>query len=122
MLVSAIFIIVVFNVLALLCFFIAKESPKGKFKSWNYDRLPGIMTANTLRSREAWVAAHQATSSNFMLLAVYFTLCAVVNLILLWEQFNINGEAVFTVSLLVGIAIFAVLVFKGDRVAAKLNQ
>lgn len=122
MLTTAFYILIVFSVLGVLCFFIAKESPKGQFKSLPYNRLPGIMTANTLSSREAWIAAHKSMSPYFLLLAVYFSLCAVVNLILVWEDVAVNQQAIFVGSLMVGIAIFGLLVFLGDRVAAQHNK
>ena len=121
MLVSTVFIIIVFNVLSLLCFFISKESPKGSFKSWDYSRIPGIMTANTLSSREAWKAAHRSTSFYFMLLAVYFALGSVVNLVVLWARVDVNSEVVFTVTIMLGIGMFLGLVIMGDRVASRIK-
>lgn len=122
MLTKSIFILLVFSALGVLCFFIAKEAPKGQFKSIPYNRLPGIMTPNTLSSRQAWTEAHKSMSPFFTMLSVYFSLAAAVNLILIWHDANVDHQAIFTGSLMLGIAFFAVLVFFGDRVASKYNQ
>jgi hypothetical protein len=67
---SILFTAAVFGLLSLLTFFIAKHSPAGQYKSLEYTSLPGLMTRNTLRSKNSWITAHEATSSGFTLLAV----------------------------------------------------
>lgn len=118
MMTSALFALVTFSVLAIFTFFIAKESPKGEYKSLTYTSLPGILTPRVLSSKENWVMAHRAMSPYFTLLAVYFGLAAAVNVIVIYTA-NSYAGVVFNCSLFLGIAIFAVLVFLGDRVVAK---
>ena len=67
---SILFTAAVFGLLSLLTFFIAKHSPAGQYKSLEYTSLPGLITRNTLRSKNSWITAHEATSSGFILLAV----------------------------------------------------
>lgn len=122
MLISGVFVLIMFGGLALLCFFIAKIGPEGQFKSMPYNRLPGIMTPNTLSSRQAWTAAHKSMSPYFTILSAYCVLSAAINIILMWREVNIDHGAVFIGSFMIGIAFFALLVFFGDRVASKCNQ
>ena len=119
MLISVFFTFLVFSVMSLLTFFIAKEVPKGEFKSLKYTSLPGIMTPNTLKSREACIAAHTAMSPYFTLLSVFFSVAGIVSIILIFMESQFTNTF-FTVGMLVGIAFFAVLVWRGDRVAANL--
>ena len=118
MITSAVFTLVTFSVLGVFTFFIAKESPKGEYKSLTYTSLPGILTPRVLSSKENWVMAHRAMSPYFTLLAVYFSLAAAVNEIVIFTA-NSYAGVVFNCSLFLGITIFAVLVFLGDRVVAK---
>jgi hypothetical protein len=119
---SVIFSVLVFGVLSLLSFFIAKKSPEGEFRKWDFNSLPGVMTPNTLKSKEAWMKAHRATSSYFTLLAVYFSAAGALFIVLLAYDLSINYEQVFAVLLLFGILVFGILVVMGDRVAARHNK
>lgn len=118
MITSAVFTLVIFSVLGVFTFFIAKESPKGEYKTLTYTSLPGILTPRVLSSRENWVMAHKAMSPYFTLLAVYFSLATAVNEIVIFTA-NSYASVVFNCSLFLGITIFAIIVFLGDRVVAK---
>lgn len=118
---SVIFTLTIFSILGVLTFFIAKESPKGKYKSLNYTSLPGILTPRVLKSRENWIMAHQAMSPYFTLLAIYFSIAAVINSIVIYSAHSL-AEIVFGCSPFLGIFIFSLLVFLGDRVVAKHEQ
>ncbi len=56
-----------------------------------------------------------------MLLAVYFALGSVVNLVVLWARVDVNSEVVFTVTIMLGIGMFLGLVIMGDRVASRIK-
>lgn len=122
MLGSILFTVAVFGLLSMLAFFIARHAPTGQYRSREYTSLPGVMTPNTLRSKDAWVKAHEATSSGFTLLAVYFSIAGVVFIALLFYDLALNYSLVFGLLVLLGIAGFAVLVIVGDRTAAKFNR
>lgn len=102
MITSAVFTLVVFSVLGVLTFFIAKESPKGEYKSLTYTSLPGILTPRVLSSKENWVMAHRAMSPYFTLLAIYFSLAAAVNEIVIFAA-NSYAGVVFNFSLFWGL-------------------
>lgn len=89
---------------------------------WSTHRFPGVMTPNTLRSKEAWVKAHEATSSGFTLLAVYYSTAGVFFIGLLLYDLSLSYSLVFGLLVLLGIAGFAALVIIGDRTAAKFNR
>ena len=105
MITSVIFTLTIFSILGVLTFFIAKESPKGKYKSLNYTSLPGILTPRVLKSRENWIMAHEAMSPYFTLLAIYFSIAAVINSIVIYSAHSL-AEIVFGCSLFLGIFIF----------------
>lgn len=119
MLAKMLFMLAVSSAMTLLTFFIAKQSPKGEFRSLKYDSLPGIMTPETLKSRDAWVAAHTATAPYFLLLSVYYGALGAI-LVILTSMESPVAHAVFKVGHFIGIAVFVVLVWRGDRVAAKV--
>lgn len=116
------FSVLIFGALSSLCFFIAHYSPKGRFGKRDFDSLPGVMTPNTLKSREAWVAAHEATSSWFVLLAIYFSGAGALFMVLLFSNRPMNHQVVFGCLLLLGIFWFSILALVGDRVASRFNQ
>lgn len=80
------------------------------------------MTPNTLRSKDAWITAHKATSSGFTVLAVYFSTAGVVFIGLLLYGHSLNYSFVFGLLVLLGTVGFAVLVIVGDRAAARFNR
>ncbi|GAA1474365.1 hypothetical protein CFELI_01465 [Corynebacterium felinum] len=119
MFVAIAFLLGTFGLMSLVMFFIAKQSPKGKFGRIKWCDLPGIITPNTLSSREAWVAAHTAMSPYFLGLAYYFALSGV--LASLCRVFAPEyTETAFLVLLFPGIAACGFFAIKGDRVASKV--
>ncbi|AEG80614.1 SdpI family protein [Corynebacterium ulcerans] len=118
MITSALFTIFTFSLLSVFTFFIAKESPKGSYKRWEYTSLPGVLTPNVLKSKETWIVAHEAMSPYFTLLAIYFSLAGVFNVVLIFMG-NEKVEIILTVSFLLGIVAFSIIVFAGDRIVSK---
>lgn len=119
---SALFSGTVFGILSLLTFFIAYQSPKGRVGKVEFDSLPGVMTPNTLKSREAWMVAHEKTSSSFCLLAVYFSITGVVLMVLSFYELSLNLQYLFGGFLLFGIVWFGALCVIGDRAASRFNS
>lgn len=122
MLIPVIFSFFAFETLSLLMYIIAKHAPKGEFLSIDYNSMPGIMTPNTLRTRESWVAAHEATSTLNLFISIYFTFSAAVMIYLILSGYSGNREHVFVYLLFIGLGLFGVSIIYGDRVAAQLDK
>lgn len=122
MLISALFSGLVFGVLSLLAFFIAYQSPKGQVGKFDFNSMPGVMTPNTLKSREAWMVAHEKTSSWFTLLGVYFSVSGAVLMVLSFYELPTDHRNIFGGFLFVGVVWFGALCLVGDRAASRFNK
>ena len=81
-----------------------------------------VIAKYTLRTRESWVAAHEATSTLNFFISIYFTFSAAVMICLILYGYSGNREHVFAYLLFIGLGLFGVSIIYGDRVAAQLDK
>lgn len=114
-------VVIGYGVIAAMFFFMATYSARGRCGKWDYDRLPGIMTPNTLHTRETWIAAHRPLRRYFAALGWLYIVCGCG---VAWHTIahGALSDSLFMLTYLGGLLPFVVLIVVGDRLASRAKR